>query len=68
MKTILYAILLVSFGFGLSACNKEEAEPKVTETVAPQKLEVIEKAEQVEDILKEKAQADKHVIDEAANQ
>ncbi|WP_353570792.1 hypothetical protein [Candidatus Albibeggiatoa sp. nov. BB20] len=65
MKSILYSILLIGFVLGLSACNKEEAEPNVSQPATPEKLEVIQKAEQVEDILKEKAEADKHVIDDA---
>jgi type IV pilus biogenesis protein CpaD/CtpE len=62
MKSILYIVLLVVFGFGLSACNDKESEVTQAE---PQKPVVIQEAEEIETILNEKAEADKQAIDDA---
>ncbi len=55
MKAIFLYLLLAI----LSACGNETAQ-----TAEPQKPKAIQDAEQVEEILKQKAEADKKLIDE----
>jgi len=61
VKHVTYLFLMTVFG--LTACNNTEAPVEKPE---PQKPAVIQEAEQVEAILKEKAEADKQAIDNAA--
>lgn len=64
MKQLTYMLLIVAFA--LTACNSSEpAAP--TEKPEPQKPAVLQEAEQVEAILKEKAESDKQAIDNAAH-
>jgi hypothetical protein len=61
MKTFFYSMLFAVMSFGLLACNSEQST-----SPPPEKPKAMQDAEQVEAMMKEKAEADKETIEEAS--